>query len=419
MTLLDRPLRVLSIANSLVYGGDENRLLSLATYVDRARVEHHVAVLKRPDPDIDARYGTLRPEFAARGIDIIEIGEPRLDRGADSSMLRKLDRTAASLWRSVRKTVDLVKTLKIDVIDGHVGSGNRVAVAAGLLTGTPVVVTTYFAEFFKPAWLSYPSENLVLRGAHTIVTDSIERAGAIERFLGPRKPRIALIANGVRPVLPTRPQAEIRAALGIPDDPNTIVVGQIAGLVESKGWHVLLEAARIALAENPNFYFLCVGKERQEPGFPALLRARAEELGIAGRVRIGGYDGAIGDVWQVLDIHAHASLFDSLPNAIIEGMSVGKPAVVTSVGDVATLIADGETGFVVAPGDAPALAKRLVELGRDRGLRERMGAATRARYEARYRPEIMAQALENLFIAIATERLRERPRPRAAAAARR
>jgi len=400
----DRPLRVLSIANTLVYGGDENRLLSLATHINKTRIEHYVAVLKRPEPDMDARYGTLRPEFAERGIDIIEIGEQRPDRGADSSMLRNLDRTAASLWRSVRKTVALVKALKIDVIDGHVGSGNRVAVAAGLLTRTPAVVTTYFAEFFKPGWLSKPTEKLMLRGAHTIVTDSVERAGAIERFLSPKKPRIALVANGIRPVLPTRPQAETRAALGVPDDPRTVVVGQIAGLVESKGWYVFLESAQIALRHDPNLYFMCVGKERQEPGFQARLRARAEELGIAGRVRIGGYDGAIGDVWQLLDIHAHASLFDSLPNAIIEGMSVGKPAIVTSVGDVATLIVDGETGFVVAPGDAPAFAKRLVELSSDRGLRERMGSASRARYEARYRPETMAEALEDLFIAVAGER---------------
>jgi glycosyltransferase involved in cell wall biosynthesis len=401
MTGHSRPVRVLSIANTLVYGGDENRLLSLATYVDSARVQLHVAVLKRPDSQIDARYGTLRPEFAARGIHLVELGERRLDRGRDSSMLRRLDATAAGLWRSVWKTVALVRSLEIDVIDGHVGSGNRVAVAAGLICRKPAVVTTYFAEFFKPGWLSYPLENLVLTGARAIVTDSVERATAIRAFLPLREPRIDLIANGIPAVNPTRASTDVRKALGIPDDPRTIVVGQIAGLVASKGWNVLLDAAAIVLREHPMAYFVCIGKERQEPGFKEALEAKARDLGIERRVRISGWDGPIGDVWQIIDVHAHASLFDSLPNAIIEGMSVGKAAVVTSVGDVADLVSDGETGFVVAPGDASALARTISELIADRGLRERLGAAARARYEERHGPEKMARSLEDLFIALA------------------
>jgi glycosyltransferase involved in cell wall biosynthesis len=167
---------------------------------------------------------------------------------------------------------------------------------------------------------------------------------------------------------------------------------------------VFLDAAKIVLDTNPNVFFLCIGKERQEPGFQKVMEERARELGISQRVRISGYDGPIGDVWQTLDIHAHASLFDSLPNAIIEGMSVSKPAVVTSVGDIAGLVTDGETGFVVKPGDAPAFASRLLQLAADPALRERLGGAANARYKERFRPEKMAQSLEDLFIALAAKR---------------
>jgi hypothetical protein len=62
--------------------------------------------------------------------------------------------------------------------------------------------------------------------------------------------------------------------------------------------------------------------------------------------------------WQLIDIHAHAAIIDSLPNAIMEGMSLAKPAVVTGVGGISTMVLDGKTGFVVPPHDPQDSGKR-------------------------------------------------------------
>jgi glycosyltransferase involved in cell wall biosynthesis len=390
-----RRIGVLSIANDVPHGGDENRLLSFAQHVDRTRLDHHVAIVKAADPAIDARFGTLRPEFRARGIPLIELGIRRPGHGVGTDRLRRLPASTGAFARTVARLVRLVRELDVDVVDGHVGTGNQLAVAVGRITGKPVAVTTYHAEVFTPRWLWYPVQQATLRGATTIVTDSHQRADAMRRFLrAPRLP-IEIIANGIPAEPPRRAAAEVAAEIGVP--PGSIVIGQIAGMIPSKGWASLIEAAAHVLARDPRAFFLCVGPDRFAPWFRPQLRARAQELGIAERVRIFGYPGHNADVWQLFDVHVHASLFDSLPNAIIEGMAYGKPAVVTDVGDCARTVIDGVSGLVVPPNDVPALADALLRVLADPALRARYGAEARRRYELGHRPEVMTAALQALF----------------------
>jgi glycosyltransferase involved in cell wall biosynthesis len=152
--------------------------------------------------------------------------------------------------------------------------------------------------------------------------------------------------------------------------------------------------------EEPHTYFLCVGYERGNNSYKTHLEKEVANLGLSKHVRITGYSGAIGDVWQTIDIHAHASLFDSLPNAIIEGMSLAKPAVVTSVGGVPEIAEHQKTALVVPPGDHHALAQALLQLLREPETAQRLGEAARKRYEERYRLETMTGRLQDLFCEI-------------------
>jgi glycosyltransferase involved in cell wall biosynthesis len=160
---------------------------------------------------------------------------------------------------------------------------------------------------------------------------------------------------------------------------------------------VLLEAARSVLETFPDAFFLLIGYEKGSPGLKDRLERKALELGISDCVRITGYPGAIGDVWNIVDVHVHPTLFDSLPNAIIEGMSLGKPAVVTAVGGIPEAVIHNETGLVVPPGDAPKLAEAIRRLLTNPALAEEFGCAALRRYEERYQPEIMARKIESCF----------------------
>jgi glycosyltransferase involved in cell wall biosynthesis len=393
---MKRRIGILSIINDLPHGGDEHRLLSFATHVDREKFDHHVAVIKAREPDFEAENGTMRPDFVARGVPLIELGQERRWKNKGIDVMGGLPNRTVGFGRAIRELVRSVRAFDIDVIDGHVGTGNQAAVAVGKLTGRPVALTTYHAEFFTPRWLWYPVQQATLRGADVIVTDSRQRADTMRRFLrSPRAP-ITIIPNGISIEPARRSREEVAAEIGVPSDAK-IVIGQIAGMIPTKGWAVLVEAAALVLALEPRAFFLCIGHQRHDPAFPTMMRDKAAALGIADRMRFLGYHGNNADVWQLFDVHVHASLFDSLPNAIIEGMAHAKPAVVTDVGDCARIVENDVSGLVVPPGDARRLADALLRLIAEPALRARFGAEARRRYETGHRPEVMTGALQALF----------------------
>ena len=132
-------------------------------------------------------------------------------------------------------------------------------------------------------------------------------------------------------------------------------------LVPYKGHGVLLNAARQVLEKEPETAFLLCGYACP-PQYLEQLRRQADELGIADRVRIGGYPGPIADVWGAIDVHVHASLLDSSPIAIHESMALGLPAVVTDVGGIRELVQNSQTALVVPPGDVAALVDAILRV---------------------------------------------------------
>jgi len=73
------------------------------------------------------------------------------------------------------------------------------------------------------------------------------------------------------------------------------------------------------------------------------------------------------------------SLGDTGLHFTLEAMAAGKPVVATNVPSLREIIVDGQTGFLIAPGDKVALARRTRELLRDPELARRMGEAARRR----------------------------------------
>jgi glycosyltransferase involved in cell wall biosynthesis len=304
----------------------------------------------------------------------------------------------------LRATLRLSRFIReqgIDLVDAHLNVANLVSVLAGRMTRTPTAVTLYHTgSRAKETRLHTFGLRLVLATASAIITDSRARCHEITSLNGHAPRRIAVIPNGVFPPASTRTRSDMQRALGLPDEPRTQVIGQVSRLTLFKGHTVLLRAARSVVSQEPRTHFLCVGYERGGNSYKTRLEQEVVDLGLAKHVRITGYPGPIGDVWQTIDIQAHASLFDSLPNAIIEGMSLGKPAVVTSVGGVPEIAEHRKTALVIPPGDPDALAQALLQLLREPETAHRLAEAARQRYEARYRPETMTRQLQDLFCEI-------------------
>jgi glycosyltransferase involved in cell wall biosynthesis len=87
------------------------------------------------------------------------------------------------------------------------------------------------------------------------------------------------------------------------------------------------------------------------------------------------------DLAQRCDVFALPTRADCFSIACLEANSTGLPAVITNVGGIGEIVRDGETGYLVPPGDEIAFFERLDRLVADASLRERMGIAARKRVE--------------------------------------
>ena len=395
---MPNPLRVLTIAPDLGFGGGENRILNLARSADAQKIKLTVATLYSHDPAWEAAYGSLHPEFVSAGINVVSLKLSRPNKHFNIRLLQMIQ-TACTLARAAVRLSSLIARMDVDLIDAHMDGSLLLAVAAAVAACVPVVVTLYHVQTIPPNPLLQPVRLVCMRFANAIITDSQARADDFAAALPISHPPIQMIPNGVRLEPSGRSREEILKHFGLPENAENII-GQVSGFVPFKGHRILLDAAKRVLAEEPQAYFVCVGFDRNASAYIDALRKQAEELGIAARVRFGSYPGPISEVWKIIDFHVHASTLDSLPNAILESMSLGKPAVVTAVGGIPDAVLDQVSGLVVPPGDATSLAEALLRLLTDKQLSARLGAEAKARYLRNYTPECCARAVERLFVGI-------------------
>ena len=110
------------------------------------------------------------------------------------------------------------------------------------------------------------------------------------------------------------------------------------------------------------------------------------------------------DFYQRASVFCLPSTYEGLPLAILEAMAAGLPVVSTRVSGMPEAVVEGETGLLVAPEDAGALARALARLLGDRDLQRRMGEQARARFERLFAIEGVAAKHFDLFQEIVSGR---------------
>jgi glycosyltransferase involved in cell wall biosynthesis len=174
------------------------------------------------------------------------------------------------------------------------------------------------------------------------------------------------------------------------------VVGVTSRLCAGKGIDVLLQAMRILrdtnASEPAHLLVAGDGPERQA------LERLAVSLEINDRVSMVGWVEDLSAFWQQCDVAAVPSTStETFGMAAVEPMACGLPVVATRNGGLCEVVDDGVTGFLVAPGDADALAAALARYVADRPLREAHGAAGRARAESQLSIKAAADAYARLL----------------------
>jgi len=219
-----------------------------------------------------------------------------------------------------------------------------------------------------------------------------------EGFLGtpPFMPpeRLELLYSGVDTSRfhPSVDGSSVRRDAGVSYDAPLVAL--IARFQDVKGHEVFQEMARRVAAEIPAARFIVAGENTQTSADNAyktrILHTAATDPVLQPRLTYLGFRADSERVMAAADVVVCSSFFESYGMVNVEAMSCGRPVVSTNRGGPTETVADGETGYLVAPGDAAALAERVVALLHAAALRARMGAAGRARVEAHFSAAAMA-----------------------------
>jgi glycosyltransferase involved in cell wall biosynthesis len=127
------------------------------------------------------------------------------------------------------------------------------------------------------------------------------------------------------------------------------------------------------------------------------LKKLAHELNIADRVHIVGFQDPVQPFLASLDLYVHPALMEGFGIAVVEAMAMGKAVVATTTGGLPEVVAQGETGLLVPPGDAESLAAAVVSLLLDGVRREQLGSCGRARAQERFSLDASVRHVEQLY----------------------
>lgn len=177
-----------------------------------------------------------------------------------------------------------------------------------------------------------------------------------------------------------------RASLGL--SPHRFWYGSVGRLVAIKGYDVLIRAFATLARQYPDVGLALIGAGCEEDALSALCR----QLGIGEQVVFCGWRDDARCLLGAFDVCVFPSREEGFGLAIAEAMAAGRPVIASQVGGVPEVVA--QDALLVPPDDKHALAEALRRLHDDASLRDSMGAALQARWQAKFSPGQFAQRLQ-------------------------
>lgn len=359
----------------------------------------------------------LAREQQRRGHDVVVVagtlaaGEESMDYVADElgvpvralpTLQREL--SARADGAAVKELRRLIRTRRPDVLHTHTSKAGATGRVAALLAGRGrprAVVHTYHGHvlsgYFSPRRqrVFRLVERLLAHSTGALVAVSDEVRDDLVAFGVASADRFVVVPYGFD--LPAWSAADdesrnrVRDELGV--EAGTFVVGWAGRLTAIKRPLDLVRTLRSLVDQEVDALLVLVGDGEDREQTEALAR----ELGVEGRCRLVGFQQGMRAWYAAFDATLMTSANEGTPVVAIESLAAERPVVATRVGGTATVVTDGESGFLEPVGDTDALAGRLAELARDPELRSTMGRHGAADVRARFATGRMTDELDEVY----------------------
>ncbi|MBC7769913.1 MAG: glycosyltransferase family 4 protein [Phycisphaerales bacterium] len=379
-------LSVLQVTPELNAGGVERTTLEIAEAINRAGGLALVA----------SAGGRLEPDLKTAGGELI-----RLPLQTKNPLI-----AIANAW----KLAALARKRRVGIIHARSRAPAWSAFFAARLTGKPFV-TTFHGIYNGRNALKRFYNSIMTRGDAVIANSHYTREHILEQYdVAPE--RITVIPRGVdlkqfdRAMIKAIDIEITRADWGLaPQDARCVVIAP-ARLTRWKGQLVLIDAVKMIEARRPGaLKVILAGDAQGRHGYVSELKGAINAAGLNEVVMLAGHVAQMPIAFAASDIAVFPVIeAEAFGRGAVEAQAMGLPVIATNLGGYTETVVEGETGFLVPPGAAHALAgaiERVVDLGPEK--RAEMGRNGRTRVRAQY----SSAALQTATLAVYQRLLRD------------
>jgi len=279
----------------------------------------------------------------------------------------------------------IIRSLRPDIVHAHDPHGVAVASLAlsfGAPVPAPALIASRRVDF-------HIRGNSFSRWKYGQVHCFVAASEAIRRMLvadGIEAERTFTVHEGIDVDRAVKvPPINVRAEFYLPT--HAPVVGNIAALVPHKGQRHLIDAAALVVRRVPDARFVIVGEGELRP----VLAHQIRELHLERHVLLAGFRADVLGLLKSFDLFAMSSVTEGLGTSLLDAMAASKPVVGTTAGGIPEVVVDGETGLLVPPRDAHAMAEAITRLLGNEQERLEMGRAGFARVSDRFTADRMVR----------------------------
>lgn len=356
-------IKICYVIGTLEIGGAEKQLLKLIQNIDR---ENFLPVV------IAFRGGALKEDFENATKVII----------------------AGKRWKIdpffLIRLIKIIKKEKTDILHTFMFTSNTWGRIAGIISRIPVIIASERCVDVWKKFYHHWIDRILLKFTYKVVGNSNSVKRFYQRLERIPEDKITVIYNGV----------DLNEFKSLPHTKLNISkegfwIGAGGRFTEQKGLINLLKVVPEVLKHFPQTKFILVGDGPLRKQFEEFVG----ENRISNSVIFTGYRKDILSIFSLCDIIVVPSLFEGMPNIVLEAMALKKPVIGTDIPEIAELIEDGKNGFLVPVKDnVKDIAEKILILLRNSEMRRNMGESGYNLIKERFSLANMVKEYENLYI---------------------
>lgn len=361
--------KIIEVSSDSSIGGAGKCLITYAENYDRDKYD--VTFLLPKD-------SLLKPELekaGARVMEAVNISDKSLD------------------FKAISELKGIFKKEKPDLVHAHASMAARVAAKRA---GIKVIYTRH--SVFEPSPKISKGIGRVINGAinNYFADGIIAVADAAKENLkqtGVDEKKIRVILNGVEaiPEISDEEKLKIRERFSVGDN---FVISIVARLEDIKGHEYFIEAAEELIKRGVKAKFLIAGTGSYEEH----LKAVVKEKGLENDVLFTGFIKDVDKLMAITDIQCNASYgTEATSISLLEGMSLGIPAVVSEFGGNPGVIKNGENGFLFPIKESKTMADLIYKLYSDKELYEKIKKRAKEIFQNTFTAKAMTENIESYY----------------------